>query len=71
MIAPIVIAAIEGARRLWRYRLVQRFLIPWVLVWAYVTNVAWSPSPMGNEYTFWVQRQPAPGCARGGRRHGP
>jgi uncharacterized membrane protein len=55
MIAPIVIAAIEGARRLWRYRVVQRLLIPWVLVWAYVTNVAWSPSPVGNEYTFWVR----------------
>ena len=50
MIAPIVIAAIEGAQRLWRFRVVQRVLIPWLLVWAYVTNVAWSPSPIGNEY---------------------
>ena len=50
MIAPIVIAAIEGAHRLWRFRIVQRLLIPWLLVWAYVTNVAWSPSPLSNNY---------------------
>jgi hypothetical protein len=31
MIAPIVIAAIEGARWLWRYRIVQLLLIPWLL----------------------------------------
>ena len=71
MIAPIVIAAIEGARRLWRYRVVQRFLIPWVLVWAYVTNVAWSPSPLGNEYTSWVRDNPRRASLRGGRRPGP
>lgn len=60
MIAPIVISAIEGARWLWgRFRLVRVLLVPWVLVWAYVTNVAWSPSPLGNEYaTAWVRDNP-------------
>jgi uncharacterized membrane protein len=51
MIAPIVIAAIEGARWLWRYRIVQLLLIPWLLLWAYGTNVAWSPSPIGAGYS--------------------
>jgi uncharacterized membrane protein len=58
MIAPIVIAAIEGARWLWRYRVVQLLLIPWLLVWAYGTNVAWSPSPLGAGYSAWVQENP-------------
>jgi uncharacterized membrane protein len=55
MIAPIVIAAIEGAHKVWRFRIVRRLLIPYVLIWAYVTNVAWSNSPIGNEYSVWVQ----------------
>jgi uncharacterized membrane protein len=59
MIAPIVIAAIEGARWLWRYRIVQLLLIPWLLVWAYGTNVAWSPSPVGAGYSSaWVTENP-------------
>ena len=32
MIAPIVIAAIEGGRMLWRFKVVRRLLIPWLLV---------------------------------------
>ena len=58
MIAPIVIATIEGARWLWRYRIVQLLLIPWLLVWAYGTNVAWSPSPIGAGYSTWVTENP-------------
>ncbi|MGH2475109.1 MAG: DUF2079 domain-containing protein, partial [Candidatus Limnocylindrales bacterium] len=58
MIAPIVIAAIEGARLLWRYRIVRLLLIPWLLVWAYGTNVAWSPSPVGAGYSAWVTGNP-------------
>ena len=60
MIAPITIAAIEGARWLWgRFRVVRMLLVPWVLVWAYVTNVAWSPSPIGSGYeTAWVRENP-------------
>ena len=55
MVAPIVISAIEGARRLWRFRVIRGFLVPWLLVSAYVTNVAWSPSPIGNHYGTWVK----------------
>ena len=58
MIAPIVIAAIEGAHKLWRFGVVRRLLVPWLLVFAYVANVAWSPSPIGNEYSAWVKHNP-------------
>ncbi len=60
MIAPITIAAIEGGRWLWgRFRVVRVGLIPWLLVWAYVTNVAWSPSPIGTGYDLaWVRENP-------------
>jgi uncharacterized membrane protein len=58
MIAPIVIAAIEGARWLWRYRIVRLLLIPWLLAWACWTNVAWSPSPVGAGYSAWVTENP-------------
>jgi uncharacterized membrane protein len=58
MVAPIVIASIEGARLLWRYRVVQLLLIPWLLLWAYGTNVAWSPSPVGAGYSAWVTENP-------------
>ncbi len=53
MIAPIVIASIEAAAWMWRYRFVRRFLLPWMLVCAYVTNVAWSPSPIGANDGVW------------------
>ena len=71
MIAPIVIAAIEGAHKLWRFRIVRRVLIPYVLIWAYVTNVAWSPSPIGNEYSVWVTVERPPGEPRSRGVDGP
>jgi uncharacterized membrane protein len=46
MVAPIVISAVEGASVVNRFKLGRRFLLPWLLVCAYVTNVAWSPSPI-------------------------
>jgi len=55
MIAPIVIASIEGTALLWRYRFVRRFLVPWLLVCAYVTNIAWSPSPISANSGVWAQ----------------
>ena len=50
IVAPVMIATVEGAHRLWR----TRFRTPWrtgVLVGAlaltsYTTNIAWSPSPL-------------------------
>ncbi len=53
MIAPIVIASIEAAAWMWRYRFVRRFLVPWMLVCAYVSNVAWSPSPISANDDVW------------------
>ena len=47
MIAPIVIASIYGAKFLWRFRVAHVLLPIWLLGCAYVSNVAWSPSPIG------------------------
>lgn len=58
MIAPIVIAAIEGSGWMWRYRFVKRVLVPWLLVCAYVSNIAWSPSPISTNSGVWAQPQP-------------
>ena len=55
MIAPIVIASIEAAAWMWRYRFVRRFLVPWMLVCAYVSNIAWSPSPISANSGVWGQ----------------
>jgi uncharacterized membrane protein len=53
MIAPILIASIEGARRLWRFTRVRIVIVLALLACAYVSNVAWSPSPIGNAYGVW------------------
>lgn len=58
MIAPIVIASVEAAGWMWRYHFVRRFLVPWLLVCAYVTNVAWSPSPIGANSDVWGRSVP-------------
>jgi hypothetical protein len=49
MIGPLMIAAVEGAWVLWRFRLVRRALPAWLLVCALVTNAMWSPSPLSDE----------------------
>ena len=58
MIAPITIAAIEAAAWMWKYRLIRRYLVPWLLVCAYVTNIAWSPSPISANDGVWAQPSP-------------
>jgi uncharacterized membrane protein len=59
MIAPILIASIEGARNIWvRFRWLRKWILPWLLVCAYVTNVAWSPSPFGDRYGVWARSNP-------------
>jgi uncharacterized membrane protein len=55
MIAPIVIASVEGAALLWRYKFTRRFLLPWLVVCAYVTNIAWSPSPISANDSVWAR----------------
>ena len=58
MIAPIVIAAIEGARLIWRFKVVRVLLPAWMIACAYFTNVAWSPSPIGDSYVVWARSSP-------------
>ena len=59
MIAPIVIASIEGAHFLWRrFRFMKWGLYVWLLVAVYLSNVAWSNSPIGNGFVIWIQDDP-------------
>jgi uncharacterized membrane protein len=59
MIAPIVISAIEGGAWLWRrWSFVRSALVPYLLVCAYVTNVAWSPSPISANENVWAVASP-------------
>jgi uncharacterized membrane protein len=55
MIAPIVIAAIEGVALAFRYHWSRRVVLPWLLVCAYVSNVAWSPSPISANDEAWAR----------------
>ena len=72
MIAPIVIAAIEGGWRLWRFQPVRRLLPAWMILCAYVTNVAWSPSPIGNFYgSTWARPSPRVDTMRAALSHVP
>jgi uncharacterized membrane protein len=58
MIAPLLIATIEGARVLWRFKVMHVILPIWLLGCAYMTNVAWSPSPIGDAYNVWALPNP-------------
>jgi hypothetical protein len=58
MIAPLMIAAIEGGRLLWRFKVMHVLLPIWLLGCAYMTNVAWSPSPIGDRYNVWARPNP-------------
>jgi uncharacterized membrane protein len=58
MIAPIVIAAIEGGRVLWRFKVMHVVLPLWLVGCSYMTNVAWSPSPIGDSYGVWAKSSP-------------
>jgi uncharacterized membrane protein len=58
MIAPLMIAAIEGARVLWRFKVMHIILPIWLVGCSYMTNVAWSPSPIGDSYGVWAKPNP-------------
>jgi uncharacterized membrane protein len=64
MLAPITIAAVEGAARLWRFRHVRQVLVPWLLVCAYVSHVAWSPSPISANEAVWATPRERHGAMR-------
>jgi uncharacterized membrane protein len=53
MIAPLVIASIEGAWLLWRFRVMRKILPVWIVLSAYISNVAWSPSPLSSNTAVW------------------
>ncbi len=55
MIAPIFVAAIEGYRRVIRPRSWHRWAMAWMLGCALVTNIAWSPSPIGERNEIWAR----------------
>jgi uncharacterized membrane protein len=59
MVAPMFIASIHGAYVFWRFKLAKVLLPIWLLGCAYVTNVAWSPSPLNApNYAVWAQNNP-------------
>jgi uncharacterized membrane protein len=61
MIAPIVIAAIEGAAFACRYKYGRWVVVPWLTVCMYFTNIAWSPSPISavlDREPVWAEPSP-------------
>ena len=62
MIAPIMIAMVEGVALVMRRR--PQFLVTlagWMLLCSFVSNVAWSPSPLGDRYVgAWAREQSCP-----------
>ena len=77
MLAPIIIAAIEGARFISRrLGVTLRIIAVWMLLCAAVSNVAWSPSPWGDLYRIWSGPprhdricQPQPSCDHSQAHH--
>ena len=55
MIAPIFIASIEGYRRWIHPRPWRHWAMVWLLACAVITNVAWSPSPIGDRNVIWAR----------------
>ncbi len=54
MIAPIMIASIHGAHTLLRARVLRVVLPIWMLLCSFTSNVAWSPSPLGEDANYYV-----------------
>jgi uncharacterized membrane protein len=49
MIAPLFIASIQGAYVFWRFKVAKVLLPMWLVGCAYVSNIAWSPSPLNEK----------------------
>ncbi len=58
MIAPIVVAAIDGARVVWRARRLRAWLVSLLLVSSVVSNIAWSNSPISDNHGVWAVDSP-------------
>ena len=58
MIAPIVVAAIDGARVVWRARRLRAWLVAFLLMSSLISNIAWSNSPISDNYRVWARHTP-------------
>ncbi|MBI4882842.1 MAG: DUF2079 domain-containing protein [Actinobacteria bacterium] len=54
MIAPMIIASIHGAYTLSKLRALRAVLPIWLLLCSFTSNVAWSPSPLGEDVNYFV-----------------
>ncbi len=60
MIAPLMISSIHGGHTLWRFRPARTLLPIALLLCAWITNAAWSPSPIGPDLNYLAWSQPNP-----------
>ena len=58
MIAPLMVAAIDGARFVWRSRRLRSWLVLVLLVSSFVSNLAWSNSPWSDNSYVWAKHSP-------------
>ena len=58
MIAPIVVAAIDGARFVWRAPRLRAWLVALLIGSSLVSNIAWSNSPISDNYSVWARNTP-------------
>lgn len=55
MIAPIVVAAIDGARLVWRAQRLRAWLVALVIATSIVSNIAWANSPISDNSHVWAK----------------
>lgn len=60
MIAPLMISSIHGGHTLWRFRPAKWALPIVMLMCAWISNVAWAPSPIGQDINYFAWSQPNP-----------
>lgn len=58
MIAPFVVAAIDGARFVWRARRLRGWLVALLVVSSFISNIAWSNSRISENYHVWAKPTP-------------
>jgi uncharacterized membrane protein len=65
MIAPMIIASIQGAFVCWRYKVARVILPVWLLGCSLVTNAMWAPSPLNDvDSRVWARPDPRNGSLR-------
>ncbi|MEY4362167.1 MAG: hypothetical protein RL391_1473, partial [Actinomycetota bacterium] len=53
MIAPLVVAMIDGTRSLWRFRRMRAALLTFVALASAISNIAWSNAPWSDNDNVW------------------